>query len=164
LENTFTQFIKAIHHLLQVAEHSKESKMSNETRTTEVRSVQRDPEREQRILTFKATQIVWLLFGILEGLIALRILLKLIAANPNSPIAALIYGFTGLFLYPFSGLTSTPSAGGMVLELSSILAMIIYALVAWVIVKMINVIFYRPRGPVEAVTQTTSSEGHTHQQ
>ncbi|PKO15084.1 MAG: hypothetical protein CVU39_12020 [Chloroflexi bacterium HGW-Chloroflexi-10] len=135
--------------------------MSNDNRMTEVRSVQREPERERRIMTFKATQIVWLLFGILEALIALRILLKLIAANPNSPIAALIYGFTDLFLFPFAGLTATPQAGGMVLELSSFLAMVIYGLIAWAIVKIITVVFYRPRGPIESVTQTTSSEDHT---
>ena len=82
--------------------------MSIGYRITEVRSVQREPERERRINTFKATQVVWLLFGILEALIAIRILLKLIAANPNSPIAALIYGFTDLFLFPFAGLTATP--------------------------------------------------------
>ena len=75
--------------------------MSND-RTTQVSSSQRDPEREQRIFTFKATQLIWLLFGILEALIALRIGLKLIGANPDSPIVALIYGFTYLFLFPFA--------------------------------------------------------------
>lgn len=135
--------------------------MTNDNRFTEVRSVQREPERELRILTFKATQIVWLLFGTLEVLIALRIMLKLIAANPNSPIAALIYAFTDLFLFPFAGLTATPSAGGMVLELSSLFAMVIYALIAWAIERTIWVIFYRPRGPVVEVTQTTSSEHHS---
>jgi hypothetical protein len=135
--------------------------MTNDNRITEMRSVQREPEREQRIFTFKATQLVWLLFGILETLIALRIMLKLIAANPSSPIAALIYAFTDLFLFPFAGLTPTPSAGGMVLELSSLFAIVIYALIAWAIERTIWVIFYRPRGPVVEVTQTTSSEHHT---
>ena len=69
--------------------------MSNENRVSEVRTTQSEPEREQRIFTFKATQLIWLLFGILEALIALRIGLMLIGANPNSPIVALIYGFAG---------------------------------------------------------------------
>jgi hypothetical protein len=130
-------------------------------RITEVQSVQREPERELRILTFKATQLVWLLFGMLETLIALRILLKLIGANPASPIAVLIYGFTDLFLFPFAGLTPTPAAGGMVLEISSLFAMLIYALVAWAVERVIWLIFYRPRGPVVEVTRTTNSEHHT---
>lgn len=135
--------------------------MSNENRISETRTSQNEPEREQRILTFKATQLVWLFFGILEALIALRIGLMLIGANPNSPIVALIYGFTYLFLFPFEGMTVTPAAGGMVLEISSMFAMLIYALIAWAIERTVWVLFYRPRGPIVAVTETSTSENHT---
>ncbi len=135
--------------------------MSNENRVSEVRTSQSEPEREQRIFTFKATQLIWLLFGILETLIALRIGLKLIGANPESPIVALIYGFTYLFLFPFEGMTATPAAGSMVLELSSLFAMVIYALIAWAVERTVWVIFYRPRGPVVAVTETSTSEHHS---
>jgi hypothetical protein len=131
--------------------------MSND-RMTEVKSVQREPEREQRIFTFKITQLIWLGLGILEALIALRIALKLIAANPESPIVALIYGITNLFLFPFAGMTPTPAAGGMVLEISSFFAMLIYALIAWAVERIVWVLFYRPRGPVVGVTQTTTSD------
>ena len=133
--------------------------MSNE-RMTEVKSVQREPEREQRIFTFKITQLIWLFLGILEGLIALRIGLKLIGANPESPIVALIYGLTYLFLFPFQGMVATPSAGSIVLELSSLFAMLIYALIAWAVERTVWVLFYRPRGPVVGTTQTTTSERH----
>ncbi len=134
--------------------------MSNDNRVSEVRTSQSEPEREQRIFTFKATQLIWLLFGILEAIIALRIGLKLIGANPDSPIVALIYGFTYLFLFPFEGMTATPSAGGMVLELSSFFALGIYALIAWAVERTVWLIFYRPRGAVVAVTETTTSENH----
>ncbi len=117
----------------------------SENRISEVQTTQKEPERERRIFTFKATQLVWLLFGILEVLLALRIMLKLIGANPASPIAVFIYGFTSLFLFPFTGLTSTPAAGGMVLEISSMIAMVVYALIAWALERIIWVIFYRPR-------------------
>ena len=136
--------------------------MSND-RMTEVKSVQQEPEREQRILTFKMTQLIWLGLGILEALIALRIGLKLIAANPGSPIVALIYGFTDIFLFPFQGMTATPAAGGMVLEISSFFAMLIYALIAWAVERIVWVIFYRPRGPVVGVTQTTTSDRRSDQ-
>lgn len=135
--------------------------MPNENRVSESRTSQTEPGREQRIFTFKATQLVWLFFGILETMIALRIGLMLIGANPNSPIVALIYGFTYLFLFPFEGMTVTPSAGGMVLELSSLFAMAIYALIAWAVERIVWVVFYRPRGPIVAVTETSSSENHT---
>jgi len=135
--------------------------MSNDSRVSEVRTSQSEPEREQRIFTFKASQVIWLLLGILEVLIALRIGLKLIGANPDSPIVALIYGFTYLFLFPFEGMTAAPSAGGMVLELSSFFAMAIYALIAWAVERAVWVAFYRPRGSVVAVTETTTRENHS---
>jgi hypothetical protein len=135
--------------------------MSNENKVTEVRTSQSEPEREQRIFTFKATQLIWLLFGILEVLIALRIALKLIGANPESPIVALIYDLTYLFLFPFEGLVASPAVGSILLELSSIFAMLIYGLIAWAVERTVWLTFYRPRGTVVAVTETSSSENHT---
>jgi hypothetical protein len=135
--------------------------MSNENRVSEIRTSQSEPEREQRIFSFKATQLVWLLFGVLEALIALRIGLKLIGANPESPIVALIYGLTFLFLFPFEGLVASPTVGGIVLEISSIFAMLIYALIAWAVERTVWLIFYRPRGPLVAVTETSTSESHS---
>jgi uncharacterized membrane protein len=134
-------------------------KMTNENRMSQVRTSQSDPEREQRNFIFKASRLIWMFFGIIEVLIALRIGLTLIGANPNSPIVALIYGVTYLFLFPFTWLIGSPTAGSsMVLELSSMLAMLIYGLIAWVVVWLI---FYRPRGAVVGVTETTTSEQHT---
>ncbi len=127
---------------------------------SEVQTTQKEPERERLIFTFKATQVVWLVLGILEALLALRFGLKLIGANPASPIAVFIYGFTSLFLFPFEGLTGTPAAGGMVLEISTVIAMVVYALIGWALERIIWVIFYRPRGPV---TQTTTTDEHTHE-
>jgi hypothetical protein len=135
--------------------------MSSDNRVSEVRSVQKDPVGEQRLMTFKATQLIWLFLGILEILIGLRIFLRLIGANPNSIFVALLYGFTNLFLFPFEGLVGSPSGGGMVLEISSFVAMVFYALVAWAVERLVWVIFYRPRGPVERVTRTTTNEDHT---
>jgi hypothetical protein len=132
--------------------------MSNETRVSEVTSSQREPEREQRIMTFKATQLMWLMLGILEALIALRIGLKLIGANPESLIVAFIYGLTNLFLFPFTGLVESPMFGNMELELSSMFAMLIYGLVGWAAISLVSLVFYRPRGPIVGTTQTTTSE------
>jgi hypothetical protein len=91
-------------------------------------------------------------------LLALRFVLKLIGANPASPFAVALYGFTGLFLYPFAGLIGTPAMGGMVLEVSTLIAMAVYALIAWAVERIIFVTFYRPRGPV---TQTTTTDQRT---
>jgi len=124
----------------------------------EVRTTEREPERERRIFTFKATQLIWLLLGVLEALLALRILLKLMAANPGNPFAAWLFSFTDIFLLPFVGLTGTPAVGEMVLELSTFIAMLVYGLVGWGLERLVWVIFYRPRGASVSVTQTTTQD------
>lgn len=119
---------------------------------------QQEPESTQRIFTFKATQLIWLLLGILEAMIALRIILMMIGANPESGIVALIYGFTSLFLFPFTGLIGSPAAGNMVMELSSMFAMLIYALLAWAVERIVWLIFYRPRSSVVDITEISDAE------
>ena len=135
--------------------------MTNDNRVSQIRTTQREPERERRIFSFKATQLVWLLFGLLISMIALRIGLKLIGANPGSPIVTMIYGFTDLFLFPFNGMVNSPTTGNIVLELSSFFAILVYGLIAWGVAKVIWLVFYRPRGPVVDVTETTTSEHHS---
>lgn len=127
-------------------------------RHSQIRTIHQDPGLERRVFTFKVTYLIWLLFGLLESLIALRIALKLIAANPNNPFAAFIYNITDIFLIPFFGLTPTPASGGMVLEISSLIAILVYALLAWAIERMVWVTFYRPQGPTIDVTQTTTHD------
>jgi len=135
----------------------------SEQQISEVRTSNREPKpnRDQRLFTFKATYVIWLVLVMLEGLIALRVGLKLIGANEASPFAVLVYGLSNIFLFPFAGLTGTPAVGGMVLEISSLIAMVVYALVFWAFERVVWVIFYRPREAPVAVTQRTSSEQHS---
>jgi hypothetical protein len=127
-------------------------------KTSEVRTSQRESDQEQRIFSFKTTQLIWLALGLVEALIAMRIVLKLIGANAESLFATFIYGFSNLFLFPFQGLVGTPTSGGSILEISSIIAMMVYALLFWAVERIVWVIFYRPRGALVGVTQTTTSE------
>jgi hypothetical protein len=91
----------------------------------------------------KLDRTVWLIAIILESLIGFRVFLKLIAANPESGFASFIYNITAPFLLPFAGLTSTPSANGVVLEISSIIAMGVYALLFWLAVYVLHLILDR---------------------
>lgn len=123
----------------------------------EVITTEHEQGREQRVATFKATQLIWLLLGFLEALIALRFVFKLIGVNAANTFAALLYNVTDLFVAPFASLTAAPAAGGMVLEISSLIAMFVYLLLAWALERIVYVLFYRPRGPVN-VRQTTRSD------
>lgn len=76
-------------------------------------------------------KLLWLAAIVLEILIGFRVFLKLIAANPQGGFAAFVYAITTPFLAPFTGLTSTPSVNGSILEISSIIAMVVYAFLFW---------------------------------
>ena len=102
-----------------------------------------DKTAQSRLTAYKVSSLIWVLFGMLIGSICLRIFLKLIGANPEAPFAMLVYAFTGLFLWPFSGLTSSPSANGMVLEIPSIIAIIFYAFLGWAIVEITALLIQR---------------------
>lgn len=92
----------------------------------------------------RITQIIWLVTGMLESLIMIRVMLKLMAANPEAGFARLIYNTTAVFLTPFFGLVATPAANGSVLELSSLVAMLVYALLAWGTVRVLWIVFEKP--------------------
>ncbi|EKD87812.1 MAG: hypothetical protein ACD_35C00187G0006 [uncultured bacterium] len=128
----------------------------------ETRTSQHETGRTQRVATFKATQLIWLFLGIIESIIALRFIFRLIGVYAENNFASFIYGLSNFFVAPFLSLTGAPSAGNMVFEFSSLLAMAIYLLIAWGIERIIYVIFYRPRGPV--VVRQTIVENHSNQQ
>jgi uncharacterized protein YggT (Ycf19 family) len=88
--------------------------------------------------------LIWFVVGLIATLIGLRVLLRLIAANPDSPFAQFIYGVTAPLVVPFDGLTVTPAVEGAALELSSIVALIVYLLVAWGLTRLMRLIFARP--------------------
>ena len=98
----------------------------------------------RRYSLMRISQLVWLVAGIIEALIGIRFVLKLMAANPNAGFAQFIYGITAPFLATFVNLTATPSVDGSVLEFWSLIAIVVYALLAWAIVKIIWILFYKP--------------------
>lgn len=99
----------------------------------------------RQIMLRKFTRLIWWGTGVLEGFIGLRVVLRMLAADPNNPFANFIYSVTNVFLWPFSGLTVTPQSGGVVLEISSVIAMMVYLLAAWVFVELLWLLFGRER-------------------
>ena len=108
------------------------------------RRIIRNNAAEERVIVSRAVQVIWLLFGFLEALIGIRIVLKLIGANPAAFFSQAIYGITDVFLWPFAGLTSNPGVGTFQLEITSIIGLIVYALITWGLTRLIWILFYRP--------------------
>lgn len=98
---------------------------------------------EYRATVYKITQFIWLLFGGLEALIGIRVILMLIGANTANWFTAFVYQLSDLFLWPFQNLIANPTFQNITLEVTSIIGMIVYALLGWIIVRLVWVIFYR---------------------
>ncbi|MBE0429740.1 MAG: YggT family protein [Thermoleophilia bacterium] len=107
--------------------------------------VSEDRAAERENVIFKITSLVWLIAGIIVAIIGFRVLLKLLAANPDSGFVDFIYNISYPFVAPFFGILGTPAVNGSVFEFSSVIAMIVYLLVAWGIVALINIIFMPTR-------------------
>jgi hypothetical protein len=87
--------------------------------------------------------IAYFILGTLEILLAFRLILKLMGASLASGFVSFIYGLTGIFILPFEGIFRRGITQGIettsVFEPSTFVAMIVYAIVVWGIVKLIRI-------------------------
>ena len=106
--------------------------------------VTRDVAAERRLGMDQLNRIVLAILGVLEIGLGLRFALKLIAANASSGFADFIYGITAPFIAPFASLVGTPTSGGTILEVTTLIAMAVYALLTWIILQGIAIVMARP--------------------
>ncbi|MBN1192131.1 MAG: YggT family protein [Coriobacteriia bacterium] len=105
------------------------------------------------------SRVIMFVFGVIEVLIAIRFVLMLLGANAEAGFAKLIYGVSGVFVAPFTALFNTQEAGGAVFEWSSLVAIAVYALVAWGLVALIRAV--SPREQAQTVERIVSEEDST---
>ena len=92
-------------------------------------------------MNYILTRVIYGVFVLVEAFLALRLILKLFGANANNEFVAWIYETSGAILDPFRGIFPTQVfQSTYVLEFSTIFAMIIYALIAMVLVSVIDAI------------------------
>ncbi|MGH7250210.1 MAG: hypothetical protein ACREGC_04495 [Minisyncoccia bacterium] len=88
---------------------------------------------------FRTYQVIWYILVFIEVLLAFRVALKALGANPLSGFAVLIYGLSSPFASPFNGLFGTTvSPQGSVFEWSTIIAAAVYALLAVGLVQLLK--------------------------
>jgi len=121
----------------------------------EVHATAYDPYANRRRSSYKLVQGIWLLFGIVEGILAIRFILKLLGANEAAGFASFIYGASAPFVAPFSNLFANPGSSGSVLELTTLMAIIVYMLVAWLIAKVIWLLAGESRSATRTVASST---------
>jgi ABC-type Na+ efflux pump permease subunit len=86
---------------------------------------------------FRGTQIVWYLCALLEIVLAFRFFLRLAGANPGAGFTDFIYSVSWPFAEPFFAVFRTSVVEGKVFEWTTLLAMLVYLLIAWGITSLL---------------------------
>lgn len=114
--------------------------MDEERQTTEVR--EGDGVRRQTTTTTRsadgamtAQRIIWYIAGFIMVFLALRIILLLLAANQGNAFVDLVYTVGGFFAAPFTGIFGSPTFGEFFFDTASVVAIVVYGLVAWGLAK-----------------------------
>jgi len=93
-----------------------------------------------QVAVWRAQRIIYYVFGVVQAFIAIRFVLKLLAANPASAFTQIIYNVSWVFVFPFNGVVPNTASGSSVLEWFSIIAIVVYALVAVGLAKLISLL------------------------
>jgi hypothetical protein len=93
-----------------------------------------------------AGRIVALLFGIVQVFIVLRIVLLLLNAREGNDLVAFILNTSQIFVGPFEGMLNTNalSAGGSVLDIAAILALIGWTVLEALVLAAVGVFRREP--------------------
>lgn len=88
------------------------------------------------------TSLINVLVGIIELLLSVRLLLRLLGANPNTPFVAWVYDTSNALITPFKNIFPPFAINeSMVLEFSTIFAIVVYMLIGWIIVALLDSLF-----------------------
>lgn len=104
-------------------------------------------EYQTKKAIFRAYQVIWFILGIIEVVLAFRFLLKLLGANPQSGFTSFIYAISSPFALPFAGILGITGISEVTLEWSTLIAMVVYAIVAYGIIALFQLV--KPTNPEE---------------
>jgi hypothetical protein len=124
--------------------------MQEDEQTTEVRqtdkqvgdtNIKRESVRQTTSVSgvVIAQRVVYYLGGVIIALLFLRLIFQLFGANQASGFVDFIYSLSGVFVAPFFGIFGEPTFGASHFETSTLVAIIIYALLTVGIAKLLTV-------------------------
>jgi len=88
--------------------------------------------------SYRGQNVIYYILGVIESLLGLRLLFKLLGANPSSGFVNFLYSLTRIFISPFVGIFKTVSTAESVFEPATAVAMVIYALIAYGIASLLR--------------------------
>jgi hypothetical protein len=139
-ETTQTQEVTTVSQPTQVVKTSK-------TVTPPIRTEHPQRVFEKKKAIFRTYQVIWYILAVIEVLLGFRVVLKAFGANPFSGFTSLIYGLSEPLALPFNGILRTSVSGNSVFEWSTIIAAAVYALIAYGIAYLLQMV--KPVTPSE---------------
>jgi len=88
---------------------------------------------------YRAVRFVWLVAGVVNVVIGIRFVLQLLAASQSAPFVSLVYGLSAPLVAPFRGIFPSVGQGGFVLDPAAPVALLVYALIAAGVTRLIRV-------------------------
>lgn len=88
-----------------------------------------------------AKSIVGIIFGVIGVILGLRLIFKLLGANPDNGFIKVIYGVTQFIVGIFEGIfseVSVGSSGDAVFEPATLIAIVLVALIALLVMKLMK--------------------------
>lgn len=95
---------------------------------------------EKKKTIFRTYQIIWYILAVIELLLGFRMVLKALGANPESGFTTLVYALSNPIALPFRGILPFAVSGNSVFEWSTIIAAIVYLLIAYGLVHLMQMI------------------------
>lgn len=89
---------------------------------------------------FRTYQVIWYILGVIEVLLAFRVMLKLLGANAQSGFTDFIYAVSNPLALPFAGILGITGGTVTFIEWSTLIAMAVYAIVAYGIVALFQLV------------------------
>ncbi len=105
--------------------------------------VYNDTAQRRGAMRYWAVATIYFLLSVLEIVLILRFAFRLLGANTGNGFVSGLYAFSHVFVAPFTGIFGDPALlnTAHVFEFSTLIAMLIYALVAWALIALSRVIF-----------------------
>ncbi len=114
-----------------------------------------DKNIQKANLRYWITNILYFVLGVLEVILGLRFIFRLLGANAYNAFILFLYNFSHVFVGPFNNIFNDQTIGSKsVFELSTLIAMLIYALIFWGLVSLARVLLAPTYGGDRRVMHT----------
>lgn len=88
----------------------------------------------------KINRLIFYGLNFIESVLALRFVFKMLGANTNVPFTQILYGLSNALVFPFEGIFSDSRSGPYEFEPGTIIAMIVYLLIAFGLAKLVTIL------------------------